>query len=90
MAPVILVFAGERVRVSQEHADALVDYLWQGLLPGSATCAARLAGALRASRALESPLLEFPSYETDAIRGALAALGLLPESADREGRLRPS
>jgi hypothetical protein len=76
----MLAFGDERVEVSREHADALVEYLWKGLLPGSATCAAKLTEALAAAELPARRALEFQPYETEAIRGALEALGLVSRS----------
>jgi hypothetical protein len=72
-----LAFAGERVEISREHAGALVEYLWKGLLPGSATSAAKLTEALAGPELRAPRPLEFQPYETEAIRGGLEALGLL-------------
>jgi hypothetical protein len=83
----VLAFAGERVEVSRERAAALADFLWQGILPGAATSAAKLTETLAASELRGLRLVEFEPYETEAIRGALKALGVSPKLSRSWGSL---
>jgi hypothetical protein len=65
---VTLVHGGERVELSAEQVDAVVDYLWKGLVPGAVVAAATLAGA--------NGREELEAYEWQPVRAALAALGI--------------
>ena len=71
-----LVGAGTEVELTRERAAAVAEYLWTGALPGSVLGAARITDALGGARR-RARTLEFESYEWEAVRGALLALGLL-------------
>jgi hypothetical protein len=69
-----LVHGAERVDVSREHAAAVTDYLWRGLLPGAVVSAAKLSEALERPVGRGPRQVEFESYEWPSVRGALDAL----------------
>ena len=86
---VTLAYSGRTVAISRSAASAVADELWKGARPGSVTSAAKLAEALASVGPARRRFVEFDDYETSAIAGALADLGLLDGAGtDRARDLR--